>query len=566
MPEVWRLRSAEEACVRSFTAGLGIRELTARVLAARGFRTLESANRFLAPRLSDLRPPTGIADLERAIERLTQAAAIGEKIGVFGDYDVDGTTSAAILVSLLRALGLEVVPRMAKRASGYGFSLADASVFAAQGTTLILTSDCGTSDHESLAYCRSRGIDVIVLDHHQVPTGGNGAYALLNPHRKDDAFAFKGLASCGVAFYLAAAMRTRLRTLGDKRAEALDPRAWLDLVALGTVADLVPLLDENRILVSAGLRELSALRRPGLAALAESSGMTNGAIGTAEVSFRLAPRLNAAGRLGDAQLALDLLLASTREQGQTLAATLEDLNRERQRIQENVWLEAVAAAEAYADQPALVVGAEGWHQGVVGIVAAKLVEKFRKPAVVVGFREGKGRGSARTVGAFDLYLGLRRCREYLSGFGGHSVAAGVTLEKSNLDGFRAAFAAAVAEHRAQGPGEGQLEVDAVANLAELDMGQVEELERLGPFGAANAEPLLAVPGVVVRRTRVVGASHLQLVLAQGATLTDAIAFGMGQRDPGQGTRLDVIAAAEVDEFRGRRRMRLRVRHFARSMS
>jgi single-stranded-DNA-specific exonuclease len=566
MADTWRLRPAEENSARELAAGLGTRGLTARILAARGYRTPESAARFLSPRLSDLRPPDGIADLERAIDRIGRAVSNHERVAVFGDYDVDGTTSAAILVLLLRALGLEVVARMAKRASGYGFSPSDASAFAEGGATLVLTGDCGTSDHESLALCRSRGIDVIVLDHHHVPTGETGAYALLNPHRGDDTFSFKGLASCGVAFYLAAAVRTRLRTQGDARAEAIDPRAWLDLVALGTIADLVPLTDENRILVTAGLRELSALRRPGLAALAENAGIANGTVGTTEVSFRLAPRLNAAGRLGDAQVALDLLLATGREQGQTLANTLEDLNRERQRIQESVWAEAVVAAESFIDQPALVLGAEGWHQGVVGIVAAKLVDKYRKPAVVVGFNDGQGRGSARTVGAFDLYQGLHRCRDHLTGFGGHPMAAGVTIEKDNLVAFRAAFVAAAAEHRAQGGAEGPVEVDAVANLADLDLPQVEELERLGPFGTANSEPLLAVPGVTVRSTRVVGASHLQLVLEHGSAVGEAIAFGMGHKDPGQGARLDIIGSAEVDEFRGRRKMRLRVRHFMRSMS
>jgi single-stranded-DNA-specific exonuclease len=338
------------------------------------------------------------------------------------------------------------------------------------------------------------------------------------------------------------------------------------LVALGTVADLVPLVDENRILVSAGLRELASLRRPGLAALAANAGLAGTSISTTDVSFRLAPRLNAAGRLGDAQLALDLLLATNREQGQQLANALEELNRERQSIQEKVWTEARTAAEGFADAPALVLGAEGWHAGVVGIVAAKLVDKYRKPAVVIAFAGGQGRGSARTLGTFDLYQGLCRCREQLLGFGGHSMAAGVTLSQDQLGAFRAAFAAAAAEHAARGGGEGPLEVDAVVNLAELDLALAEELERLGPFGTDNGEPLLAVPGVSVRSSRVVGSSHLMLELAHGHVVVPAIGFGMGPRDPGQGTRLDVIGTAEVEEFSGRRKMRLRVRHFARSMS
>jgi len=467
-------------------------------------------------------------------------------------------------VLLLRALGLEVVARMAKRASGYGFSPGDAVALAEAGCSLVLTGDCGTSDHAALTFCGSRGIDVIVIDHHHVPTGDHHALALLNPHRHEDTFPFKGLASCGVAFYLAAAVRTRLRARGDARAETLDPRAWLDLVALGTIADLVPLTDENRILVSVGLRELVAMRRPGLAALADVAGLTPGTLSTTEVSFRLAPRLNAAGRLGDAQRALELLLASEPTAARSLAEDLDELNRDRQRIQERVWAEAVVVAEALRDQPVLVLGAEGWHQGVVGIVASKLVDRYKKPTVVVGFSDGQGRGSARTIGGFDLYQGLLRCQEHLTGFGGHPMAAGVSIERDRLDGFRAAFAAAAAEHFARGISEGPLEVDAVATLADLDMSQVEELERLAPFGSANQEPLLAIPGVSVRSTRVVGTSHLQMTLVHGTTISDAIAFGMADKDPGHGVQLDVVGCAEVDEFRGRRKMRLRLRHFTRT--
>jgi len=566
MAEAWRVRPTDEACARELATRLGLRGLTARILAARGFSNFDRVTRFLSPKLSELRPPVGVADLDRALDRIARALRDGEKVGVFGDYDVDGITSAAILLQLLRSLGLNVVTRMATRSSGYGFSLGAATAFVDQGCTLVLTGDCGTSDVESLTFCRGKGVDVIVIDHHHVPTGESPAYALLNSHRADDTFPFKGLASCGVAFYLAAAVRSRLRAAGDIRAENLDPRAWLDLVALGTIADLVPLVDENRILVAAGLRELSTMRRPGIAALVSIAGIKPGALGTTDVSFRLAPRLNAAGRLGDSQLALDLLLASDMGEANRLAANLDELNRERQRIQERIWSEATAAADQHHGDPALVLGAEGWHQGVVGVVAAKLVEKYRKPVVIVGFTDGQGRGSARTMGGFDLYRALSQCGEHLSAYGGHPMAAGVSLARDKLGDFRAAFVAAARAHFAIAPTLATVEVDAVVNLADLDMGQVEELERLAPFGNANSEPLIGVPGVVARSTRVVGASHLQLTLTQGAAVCEAIAFGMGDKDPGKGARLDVMGMAELDEYRGQRKIRLRLRHFMRSAS
>jgi single-stranded-DNA-specific exonuclease len=566
MPEAWRVRPADEACARGLAESLGTRGLTARILTARGYSTLDLATRFLSPRLADLRPPEGMADLDRAIDRIVRAVQKGEKVAVFGDYDVDGLTTAAILVLMLRALGLEVVARMAKRASGYGFSPTDAGEFKAQGCSLVLTGDCGTSDHDSIALCRQHDIEVIVIDHHHVPTGDTLAFALLNSHRHDDTFCFKGLASCGVAFYLAAAVRTRLRSQGHPKAEALEPRSLLDLVALGTVADLVPLTDENRILVAAGLRELSALRRPGIAALAEIANLSAGNIGTTDVSFRLAPRLNAAGRLGDSQLALDLLLASDRATANRLAADLDQLNRERQTIQEKVWSEALVAAEPFQDEPALVLGAEGWHQGVVGVVASKLVERFQRPVVVVGFSQGQGRGSARTMGGFDLYQGLACCQEHLTLFGGHPMAAGVSLEEGKLASFRQAFVAAAGAHFVAVPRQLSVEVDAVARLSDIDMVQAEELMRLAPFGNANVEPLIVIPGVVTRSTRVVGTSHLQLTLVHDGTVSDAIAFGMADRDPGKGIRLDVVGTAEVDSFRGQRKIRLRLRHLLRSLS
>ena len=544
---------------------LHIRPLTAVVLAARGFSDPSAATRLMTPRLADLRPPEGIADLDRALERLGTAATAGERIGVFGDYDVDGITTAAILTILLRAFGAQVVARVAHRSSGYGLSPADAARFCDEGCTLVVTGDCGTSDGEAIEVCRGRGVHVIVIDHHHVPVGPSAAYALLNPHRSDDQFPFKGLASCGVAFYLAAAMRTRMRGHGHPAADSFDPRDLLDLVALGTVADMVPLRDENRILTSLGLRDLAVFRRPGLRALSEIAGVEPGSVITTDVSYRLAPRLNAAGRLGDAQVALDLLLAPDGTTATRLAAELDDMNRARQKIQDRMWNEAVRAAEEFPNDAALVLGAEGWHQGVVGIVAAKLVEKFRKPVVVVGFKEdGSGRGSARTIGGLDLYESLAACQEHLTVFGGHAAAAGLGLSAAQMETFRAAFVAQAERHFEGRQDDAGLEVDAIANVADLDLAQAEELERLAPFGAGHSEPLFVLPDVVARSTRVVGTSHLQLTLAHGAAVGNAIAFGMADRDPGDGAHLDIICTAEVDTFRGNRRPRVRVKHLLRS--
>jgi single-stranded-DNA-specific exonuclease len=553
-PAAWDPVLVDDAAVLALAAELRVRPLTARILLGRGIGA-STAARFLAPRLADLRPPDGMADLGKALDRLVAAFGAGETIGVFGDYDVDGVTTAAVLATTLRAFGGRVIPRCASRDAGYGLGPDDVARFADDGCRVLVTGDCGTSDHEALRAARVRGIDVVVIDHHQLPEGESEAFALINPRRPDDAFPFKGLASCGVAFYLAASLRSRLRETHPH----FDPRDLLDLVALGTIADLVPLVDENRILVAHGLRALGARKRPAIAALAAKAELTEGPITAHDVGFRFAPRLNAAGRLGEAQLALDLLLAPDTATATRLAEELEDKNVERQRIQELVWIEALAAAAEHETSPAVVVGAEGWHPGVVGIIAARLVDKLARPAVVVGFRAGEGRGSARTVPGFDLFAALSRSSEHLQRFGGHAAAAGMSVTIANLDAFRRQFAEAIGE-QAVGRAAPAVRVDAVVALGELDLPFAEELARLAPFGAANAEPVFALRGVTTQATRRVGQGHLQLTLMDRGAVSEAIAFGMADRDPGTGAALDLLATAELYTFRGSRRARLKVRH------
>jgi single-stranded-DNA-specific exonuclease len=549
----WQTPRLDEAAVVALAGEIRVRPLVARILVGRGIVRADAASRFLAPRLADLRKPDGMADLGRALDRLGAAIGGGETIGVFGDYDVDGVTTAAVLASAFRACGGKVIARAASRHAGYGLGVEDVTRFAGEGCRVLVTGDCGTSDHDALVAARTAGMDTIVIDHHEVPSGETAAFALINSRRPDDGFPFKGLASCGVAFYLAASLRTQLGA-------TFDPRELLDLVALGTIADLVPLLEENRILVAAGLSVLSQRKRPGVAALATRAELTEATITARDVAFRLTPRLNAAGRLGEAQLALDLLLAGPAD-ADRLAAELEEQNTERQRIQELVWMDALAQATAQEDAPALVVGAEGWHQGVVGIVAARLVDRFARPAIAIGFKQGAGRGSARTPFGVNLYEALAACSAHLTKFGGHAGAAGMSIEAARLDGFRVAFVDACAQQR-RGQAPKALEVDAEVVLSDLDLSLAEELARLGPFGAANREPLFALSGVTARSTRQVGKGHLQLTLDHDGAISEAIGFNLAEQDPGPGSRLDLIATAELDTFRGARRTRLKISRLA----
>lgn len=549
----WRLTEADETLAESLAARLKLRPTVARILVARGFATAEAVTKFLGPRLSELRPPTGMADLELVLARLQVALGERQKVGVFGDYDVDGVTSAAVLALGLRAFGADVVPRVAARQSGYGLPPEMVDAFADAGCRLIVTGDCGTSDVPALRRARERGLDVVVIDHHQVPSGERLAYGMINPHRPDDLFPFKGLASCGIAFYLMAALRSRLS------ATTFDPRELLDLVAIGTIGDLVPLVDENRILVAAGLKVLSSRRRPGIRALASLAHLEESPLTAEDVSFRLAPRLNAAGRLGDAQLALDLLLAPNDAEAGRLAEQIDDVNRERQRIQEQVWLEAAAEAERWADAPAIVVGGQGWHHGVVGIIAARLVDRFGKPAIVVGFDGDSGRGSARTTGGVNLYESLASTSVHLQRFGGHAGAAGLSVSVDRFGPFRDDFLAEVGRRTAAWTAP-VLDVDAVVELEDVNVSFAEELQRLGPYGAGNREPLLALRGLLTEETRILGKGHLHLAVTTDAGRGEAIAFNMAEQDPGRGATIDLLACLEVDTFRGGRRSRLRVRH------
>jgi len=556
----WAVKPADWARARTLGSALSISPVTAQLLINRGFADPDRARRFLQPRLAELRRPDGaeaMAGFAVAVERLARALAAAETIGVFGDYDVDGVTSCALLASFLGDAGGRVVARVARRDAGYGFGVDDAARFADAGCAVVVTCDCGTSDHDALAAARARGIDVIVVDHHQVPERDPEALALINPHQPSCRFPFKGLASVGVAFYLAAALRTRLRAAG--RTSLPDPRALVDLVAVGTIADLAPLTDENRILVHHGIARLREAPRPGLAALARVAGLDDGTMRGVDISLKLAPRLNAPGRLGDAAPALALLMADA-SNAEARAAACEAANVERRAVQDRVAVEAMQQAEAQTD-PVIVVAGAGWHAGVVGIVAAKLVDRFARPSVVIAL-DAAGRvgvGSARTVGGFHLHRALVGCADLLVRYGGHAAAAGLTVEAQHLGELRTRLSSAAREAFGGEVPAAILGVDAEIALDAVDELLAEEVGRLEPFGVGNPEPVLAARGVTLERARVVGENHLQVTLRDGLHARDGIGFRLADRDPGAGSLVRAAFVPEVDTFRGVRRVRVRLR-------
>jgi single-stranded-DNA-specific exonuclease len=554
--------------VSALTVALGVRPITARCLAARGILDPVLARAYLDPKLAELRPPAGLAGLSRAVDRLCRAVCAGERVGCFGDYDVDGVTTAALMTGFLRKLGTAACVRVARRDAGYGFGETDARWFAEQGCQLVVTGDCGTSDEASIRLAAGLGIDVVVIDHHTVPAGeGAGAhpaFALINPLRADSTFPFRGMASVGLAFYVMQRVRTRLRELGffSARPEP-DLREWLDLVAVGTVADLVPLSGENRILTHWGLRRLGERRRPGLAALLARAGVgLDQPIDERVIGWKIAPRINAPGRLGDAEPALALLLAEDRAAAEAAADVLERANVERRTEQDRVTAEALAQLGGADPGPAVVVAGRGWPSGVVGIVAARLVDIYRRPAFVIAVDDatGMGRGSARTAGEVNLYRAHERAAPHLVRYGGHAAAAGLTVRASSIDALREALWQAITEGGAVVANGNAADAE-VVSLGEVDERLADELGSLAPFGKGNEQPILVGRGFKVRDSRKVGdGAHLKLVLeGQGGAVRGAIAFGKGDRDPGPGAVIDCAFSAGISTWGGGRSVELSIR-------
>jgi single-stranded-DNA-specific exonuclease len=552
---------AEANELRERAGALEVAPMAVSLLMGRGVRDSDAQTRWLRPRLADLRRPDSMAGFDPAIDLLKTALAKGWRIGVFGDYDVDGVTTATILSSYLEALGAEVVSRVADRDSGYGFGIDDAKALAEAGVNVVLTGDCGTSDHEALEWLRQRGIPTAVIDHHQVPETMPPATALLNPHQAGCEFPFKGLCSAGVAFYLSASLRTALA--GERGRRSLpDPRNWLDMVALGTVCDMVPLVDENRILVRHGLAVMSQRRRPGLRALLKMAKVDEDVLlDESHLGFRLGPRLNAPGRLGPAEPSLALLRARSLPEAKAMAAQVESFNVKRRQLQSGIVAEAealLAGDPSVAGRSGLVVAKEGWLHGIVGIAASNLVQTYRRPVLVLAVDpvRGEARGSVRTFGEVDVRAALSECAPLLRRFGGHKAAAGVSMDPSAIPALVDAFDAAVGRQLGDGAVDPGIGYDGALTLEAIDPDLLTALEGLGPYGVGFPAPRFLLEDAEVDHVRILKGEHLKLALRQGGVLVEAIAFGKGGAGVNVGDRVSCLYVPERSYFRGRWRLQL----------
>jgi len=476
-----------------------------------------------------------MAGREAAVSRLARAARQHERTVIFGDYDADGITATALLTEVMRIVGADVTPIVANRfEGGYGLSAGALSRVRDARPTLLVTCDCGSSDHDRLEDARRAGIEAVVIDHHRVPEAQLPAVAFLNPHREDCGFAYKGLASVGLAFSVAAGVRAELGV-------DLDVRPWLDLVALGTVADVAPLDGDNRALVRAGLGVIAKGGREGTRALVEVAGCARSTPTGEDISFRLAPRINAPGRIDRAELALDLLLATNAVDAQRLAERVDACSTRRKEIERGVVSDALAEIgdPPFSDLPAIVVARQGWHQGVVGIVAGRLASMTGKPAIVVGLEGGVGRGSARGPAGFSVYDALVACRDVLVAFGGHHAAAGLEVKADQVEALRDQFCAACATQK---PATLPVPYDAEAHWVEGEAPDrvLRDFERFEPCGRANPAPRVGIERARVAEARAVRGGHMRLVL-------NLAGVRMACFGPDMGNRVDALrGAGEVD--------------------
>ena len=553
----WRTAACDPAARRSMERA-GVPPLAALTLCARGLGTVEKARSFLDAGRGQLLEPRLMKDMDTAAARVRRALERGEQIAVYGDYDVDGITSTCLLTDFLRSEGGEVVPYIPDRMEeGYGLNREAVAALHAQGVGLIITVDCGITAVEEAAYAAALGVDVVITDHHECKEALPAALAVVDPRRPDCPYPFKCLAGVGVALKLVLALG------GPERREEL-LRKYADLAAIGTVADVMSLTGENRTIVRLGLAELRRTRRPGLKALLREAGLEEKPLTSTSVGYTLAPRINASGRMGCAALAGELLLTGDPVRGEELARQLCTLNRERQAIEAGIYAQCLERADALprSRRHALVLAGEHWHQGVVGIVASRLAERYACPAFMICLQDGKGKGSCRSFAGFNLFAALEHCAPLLEGFGGHALAAGFTIREENIP----AFAAAMNDYVCAATG-GREMVSVLDVDGELDdpglltLEGVEGLDLLEPYGAGNPKPVFSLSGCLISAMSGVGGGrHLKLKLSAGGRSLDAIFFSATAAEAGVevGDRVDVAFTPQINEYRGWRSVQLQL--------
>lgn len=559
----WSIAPFQPLLAERLATECRVSTLLAQCLLNRGLSDPESIVTFLEPKLRHLSDPFLLPNMGAAVDRLFLARERGESMVVFGDYDVDGVTSTALLVETFRKLGWNVECFLPHRMDeGYGLSREGVeNCITKFPATLLLAVDCGSTARETIAWLREKGVDVIVLDHHQVSNPPPEAVALVNPQLAENGA--KELCSAGLAFKLAHAIVKRGRQNGISAMQDFDIRPMLDLVALGTISDLVPLTGESRILAAMGLERLCNTARPGLVALKKVAKVA-GDVGAYEAGFLLGPRLNAAGRMEDAQEALSLLLETDGGKVTAIAEKLDTRNRERQQVERGIADEVVGAVKARFDAQKDFVIVEGnmfWHLGVVGIVASRVLQQFYRPTIILGGDGNEWRGSGRSIAGFDMAGALRQCDDLLVRHGGHAMAAGLTIKMENLDAFRSRLNQLVQRTMKPQDLQPSLRLDAEVPLREINAQVIQELRRLQPVGQSNPPVQLAAKNLTqARPLQRMGAEkqHVKMWVTDGAVVHETVWFGAGSAATLPVGRFDMAFAPQINEFNGRSTVQLKM--------
>lgn len=545
LTKTWKIAQMDRVRVRALAEAAAVPHIIAHLLLLRGVEAKEAAEDFLVPRLKHLSDPFLLTDMQAAVDRIALAKARQERVLVFGDYDVDGISATCIMVHGLKRYGLEHVRfGMPQRSTGYGLGVAHVEDAARDGVQLIVTVDNGIAAHDAVARAAELGIDVVVTDHHAIEQGLPSACAVVNPKRDHADHPAYHLCGAGVAFKVSTALNG---TPND-----------LDLAALGTVADVMPLLGENRVIVALGLRHMAKHKRTGLERLAAAAGLKMDELNTEKIGFQLSPRLNAAGRLDDGGPALNLLLADCPQLATQLAQELNEANQTRRELERDIFdaiVEEIEACGLIDGRRSIVLARRGWHMGVVGIVAARLQMRYNRPTLLISLDEnGLGRGSARAPQGFNLIEAFTSCQQFFVKYGGHKAAAGCTIQEEAVAALADAFEEEARKQLGDGEAVPELRVDALAALGEIDGQLIRELERLEPFGNSNPAPILCSMGVEVlpQSIRVMKDTHLAFTVRQGERRFNVIGFGMAERfytDPVP-SLADIAYTPQLSTWRG----------------
>ena len=563
----WFLLNPDQNTVSSVKKAFRTSEVIARVLANRKILNPNLARPFFTPNLDMLHNPYLMQDMDKAVERVLTNINSGKPIMVFGDYDVDGTTGAASLYLAFQKFGADVTYYIPDREKeGYGLSYHGIEVAKDIGIDLIITCDCGINAFVQVDFANEQNIDIIITDHHTTDTELPKAHAILNPKREDCEYPFKGLCGGGVAFKLITAIGNELKI------PLTDYEEIIPLITLGTAADVVPIKDENRVIVHHGLNILENLEKPGLKTLLELAGL-KGHISVGQLVFSIAPRINAAGRIGDANRAVELLVTDDQDKARLLAKELDNENKRRQIIQQAVVDEALLKVNAEADlknENALVLANAGWHPGVVGIVASKIKEEFNRPTIIIALENGSGKGSARSVAGFDLYEALTACKTHLDDYGGHPMAAGLTLSNKKLEDFKKAFINFANERLTEENLQATLTLDSEIALQDITPRFMEFLDKLSPYGPGNMRPKFAIRNAeIAGAPKVIGKTgeHIRFKIRQGLKSYPAVGFGLSNKYEMliTGQPVDIACVVETNEWQGNTSIQMNVRDIKRAV-